>query len=256
MEITGTTYDNITTNGGGPRTDCDQVYQSIYLITPPENTDYNTLYVGAGPANIPTFPPNCKQYTVQLWGIFEGETSPIQPTPTPTPSVTPTSTIGGPTPTPSSTPYCSTCKTYDIIYTGISETGYSNVSIVNCENGGYQTFQAYQDLYYQVCSCVTPIVDVDTNVTEVGPCLPPTPTPTPTPSITPSATPNTYDIYNAVNCDNPVDTVKVAYSGFLAIGKVVRLQLIDGCYEITSGATGSYDDIVLSVHNSCETCPR
>ena len=256
VEITGTTYENITTNGGGPRTSCNEVYQSIYLITPPENTDYNTLYVGAGPQNIPNFPPNCKQYTVQLWGLFEGETSPIQPTPTPTPSVTPTSTIGGPTPTPSPTPYCSTCKTYDIIYTGISETGYSNVSIQNCENGGYQTFQAYQDLYYQVCSCVSPIVDVDTNVTEVGPCLPPTPTPTPTPSVTPSATPNTYDIYNAVNCDNPFDTVKVAYSGFLAIGKVVRLQLIDGCYEITSGSTGSYDDIVLSVYNSCETCPR
>ena len=32
--ITGTTYENITTNGGGPRTNCNQVYQSLVIINP------------------------------------------------------------------------------------------------------------------------------------------------------------------------------------------------------------------------------
>ena len=43
--ITGTTYDNITTNGGGPRTNCNQVYSAMYLINPPTETDFNTLYI-------------------------------------------------------------------------------------------------------------------------------------------------------------------------------------------------------------------
>ena len=255
VEITGYTYDNITTNGGGPRTDCNQVYQSIYLIVPPTDTDFNTLYVGAGPANIPNFPSNCVSYDVQLYGLFEGSTTPIQPTPTPTPTPTATSVIP-PTPTPSSTPYCSTCEAYDIQYTG--ESAYESVSIQNCSTGGWQSFNAEVGYVYSVCSCSYPLTGPDFNIIDVGSCVPPAPSPSPTPTYTPTPSPTTvlYDIYNAVNCDNPVDTIKVAYNGFLAIGKVVRLQTIDGCYEITSGSSGAYDDIVSTVYNTCETCPR
>jgi hypothetical protein len=94
--ITGVTVDNITTNGGGPRTDCDYVYQSTTLINPTGDTGYNTLYVGAGPMNLePIMPVNAVQYTIQLFGKFTGSTSPIQPSPTPTPTPTP-SPIPGP----------------------------------------------------------------------------------------------------------------------------------------------------------------
>jgi hypothetical protein len=253
IEITGTTYDNITTNGGGPRWDCNQVYQSIYLIVPPENTDYNTLYVGAGPQNIPNFPPNCKTYTVQLWGLFEGSTSPIQPTPTPTPTPTLTTTPGitTPTPTPTATTPCE-CLEYEVIN---SNEGTVTVFFTDCVSGSGDSFIAFPDVVYNICSCSEPFSESLISVTEVGSCyVPVTPTPTPTLTLTPSS--EGYDYYSVVNCDNPFDTLTVAYNGFLAIGKVVRLQTIDGCYEITSGGSAPYDDLVSFVYNSCETCPR
>ena len=62
-------YENIVTNGGGPRQDCTQVYQSLPVLFPPSaTTQYNTLYVGSGPANISGFPQNTQYYTVQLFG--------------------------------------------------------------------------------------------------------------------------------------------------------------------------------------------
>lgn len=96
--ITAVTYDNIVSNGGGPRVPCDYVYPATQFIYPSGNTDYNTLYVGAGPRNLdPILPANAVQYTVQLFGKFTGTTSPIYPTPTPTPtpSSTPTYSCSG-----------------------------------------------------------------------------------------------------------------------------------------------------------------
>ncbi len=89
--IITTTFDNYSANGGGPRSNCNQVYQSIYPLYPTgTTTEFNTLYVGAGPQNIePILHPDTKQYTIQLFGKFTGTTTPIQPTPTPTPSATP-----------------------------------------------------------------------------------------------------------------------------------------------------------------------
>ncbi len=89
------TFDNITTNGGGPRTNCNNVYQELIYINPTGTTvDYNTCYVGAGPVNLaPIIPNNTAQYTVQLFGKFTGTTSPINPTPTPTPTPSATPTI-------------------------------------------------------------------------------------------------------------------------------------------------------------------
>ena len=83
-------FENVITNGGGPRPNCNTVYQSLYLLYPSATTvDYNTLYVGAGPKNIePILHPDTVQYTVQLFGKFTGTTSPIVPTPTPTPTPT------------------------------------------------------------------------------------------------------------------------------------------------------------------------
>ena len=83
-------YQNITTNGGGPLPNCSYVYPSWYLMEPTGNTEYNTLYVGAGAKNLENImPANTAQYTIQLFGKFTGSTSPVQPTPTPTPSATP-----------------------------------------------------------------------------------------------------------------------------------------------------------------------
>ena len=99
--LSAVTLDNITTNGGGPRTDCNDVYQSIYLEVNTGNTDYNIMYVGAGPKNLEDImPAGTVQYTVQLFGEFTGTTTPVIPTPTPTP-------------TPTSTPQC-ICENYTV----------------------------------------------------------------------------------------------------------------------------------------------
>jgi len=198
-EITATTYDNITTNGGGPRTSCNQVYQQLYLINPfSGTTDYNTLYVGCGPANIPNFPSNCVQYTVQLYGLFEGSTTPIQPTPTPTPTRTPFATTPTPTQTPSSTPQCSTCTEYNILYSGESEFG--SALITGCTTGIQSSIKLTPGVYYTLCSCGYP-TGSDLSITTVGPCSAPSPSPTPTKSPTPTPTPsgcncNTYLVEN------------------------------------------------------------
>lgn len=190
--ITGYTYENITTNGGGPRTLCTQVYQNLYLIDPVNTTtDYNTLYVGSGPANIPNFPANCAQYTVQLFGKFTGSTSPIPatPTPTPTPSTTPILT-----PTPSSTPnaYCSGCTEYNIYWSGESLT---SVAITNCITNTIQNLSITPGLYYNVCSCTFPIAELDVEITSAGACNPYPPV-TPTPSSTPACSCIEYLVQN------------------------------------------------------------
>ena len=179
--ITGTTYENITTNGGGPRTACSQVYQSLYLINPPTETEYNTLYAGCGPMNIPNFPANAAQYTVQLFGKFTGTTSPIQPTPTPTPTPSATSATPTPTPTPSATPSCD-CKNYQVTN---SNSGTCIVSIVNCNTGISQSFSLPGNTATEVCSCTTPTSECALTITEIGACNTVSPTPSPTPSSTP-----------------------------------------------------------------------
>jgi hypothetical protein len=182
QEITGTTYENITTNGGGPRTNCNQVYQSIYQVSPTTASTWNTLYVGAGPQNIPNFPSNCAQYTIQLYGVFTGTTSPIQPTPTPTPSPTSTPSTPTPTPTPSATPSCSGCSEYSVTNTGSTS---ALIFITSCANGASQTFTAVSGQSYVVCSCSIPTSENLIGVINLGPCSAPSPSPTPTPSNTP-----------------------------------------------------------------------
>lgn len=173
-------YENLTTNGGGPRTICNNVYQNLFLIDPLSAvTEFNTLYVGAGPANIPDFPSGTTQYTVQLFGKFTGTTTPIpaSPTPTPTQFLTPT-----PTPTPSSTPgqICSGCTEYQISQTGESVV---NVTIINCSTQLSQNILIQPNLVYNVCSCEYPVTEAEVQILTGGPCgLPITPTPTPTPT--------------------------------------------------------------------------
>lgn len=180
-------YENITTNGGGPRTSCSQVYQSMYLIDPISGTNYNTLYLGAGPKNIPNFPTNCAQYTVQLYGLFEGETTPIQPTPTPSP------TQSTPTPTPSFTPTPSTtpsgcqdnCPQWSVSWSGESPV---SVFITGCTNGQVQTFILEPPYATLVCSCGQPNAEEPITVSQVGYCsTAPTPTPTSTLTATPTS---------------------------------------------------------------------
>jgi len=209
--ITATTYDNIVSNGGGPRDNCNLVYQNYPLIYPPSGTtDYNTLYVGAGPANLPYIPPTAVQYTVQLYGRFTGSTIPIVPTPTPT------STIGTtPTPTPSHTPtpttFCTGCTTYNISYTG---SGQYTVGFTSCVNGRLGQLVLQPNLGYSVCSCTYPITEVAATIINAGPCSP-IPTPTPTPSTTQACTCIEYQVVNNseytdfirwVGCDGTLNT--------------------------------------------------
>jgi len=190
--ISATTYDNITTNGGGPRNNCNLVYQNLYLIEPVSGaTDWNTLYVGAGPANLPEIPDGTVQYTVQLFGNFTGSTEPIQPTPTPTPTpgLSPT-----PTPTPSNTPipYCEGCTEYQLYWSGES---LASVVIVDCATQVTLNLSLTPGLVYNICSCEYPVAEVAVQILTGGPCLPPTPTPTP--SSTPLCSCAEYLIENA-----------------------------------------------------------
>ena len=173
--ITGVTADNITTNGGGPRTNCNQVYPALPLIIPSANTNYNTLYVAAGPANFPfwsSISADTFQYTVQLFGKFTGSTSPIQPTPTPTP-------------TPSSTPVSCACLTYEAFNASLESQGI--LTYRDCSNITRTLVIDPQQTFF-VCVCNTNSWTIDGNIimTYDSPCVIPSPSPTPTPSSTPN----------------------------------------------------------------------
>ena len=240
--ITATTYDNIVSNGGGPRTDCNNVYQQLYLIEPlSSTTEYNTLYVGAGPANIPNFPANCAEYTVQLFGGFTGSTSPIPVSPTPTPSATPGALTPTPTPTPSTTPVCGTCTAYSLEYTGVGAT---IVTIVNCTNGVSQNLQLFPNISYGVCSCSEPFTTGEVIVLSLGPCVPPvTPTPSPSfvpPTPTPSCAYRAWNIFECVggtcaggtcSCEN--STLRTVYT-------------LCGVTDITDPSTEIYENTALT----------
>ena len=172
--ITGVTVDNITTNGGGPRTSCTQVYQELPIIIPSGNTNFNTLYVGAGPVNLQDIiPPNTAQYTVQLFGKFTGTTSPIQPTPTPTP-------------TPSSTPIVCPCITYEVTNNSLEAQGIFTYR--DCNNIETQlVINPFETFFVCVCNTGTFSIEGNLIVTYDSPCIQTTPTPTPTPSATPCA---------------------------------------------------------------------
>lgn len=226
-------YENVTTNGGGPRTLCSQVYQNLYLIDPiSATTDYNTLYVGAGPANIPNFPSGCTQYTVQLFGEFTGTTTPIpaSPTPTPTQFLTPT-----PTPTPSSTPpaYCSGCTEYQLSWTGES---LASVTITNCFTNLSQNIALTPGLVYNICSCTYPVAELPVEILTGGPCLPVTPTPTP--SSTPSCVCQEYlvenqepysDFIQYIDCNGVPQTTGL--SGFQSINICACAGTIESTYS-------------------------
>jgi hypothetical protein len=199
-------FDNIVSNGGGPRTSGCDVYPALYNVFPWSSTTYNTLYVGAGPANIPMLPPNTAQYTVQLFGVFEGATTPIEasPTPTPTNTSTPVTTL---TPTPTPSPACGSCREYTIEYTGLSEFG--TAYFTNCITGAAQNFKPLPTVIYVVCSCNVP-TGLDLDVIDIGSCIvTPTPTPsptstpagaTPTQTPTPTITPDCYKSWNITDC--------------------------------------------------------
>ena len=226
--ITGTTYENITTNGGGPRTNCNQVYQSLVIINPFIETEYNTLYVGAGPKNIPNIPTGTTQYTVQLFGKFTGTTSPLQPTPTPTPTPSTTPSTPTPTPTPSSTPSCA-CTEYYIENTGATS---ANVSIVNCANGQTQVFALPSLAATQVCSCSLPFSENSLIINVVGGCYVPPPTPTPTPSSTPCEC-GEYEVINE-GSNFPVLTF------VFCDGVSYAITLYPGYNELNCGCVGTF----------------
>ena len=94
--VTGWTFTNIWTNGGGPLSSCTTTYP-INITTDLTASDFNFLNIGVGPKNFPFVPDNSLYYTVQLFGVASN----ILVTPTPTASVTPTPSFT-PTPTPSS----------------------------------------------------------------------------------------------------------------------------------------------------------
>jgi hypothetical protein len=163
--ISATTYENITTNGGGPRTNCNQVYPELYLVEPTTESEWNTLYVGAGPMNIDQFPSNTSRYTVQLFGKFTGTTSPIPPTPTPTPTAT----------------RACICSTYEIQVGGAA----AQFAYLECDSSQYTLLTIPDGQTRTICACADSLVFIgggEHRITYQGPCTPVTPTPTPTPA--------------------------------------------------------------------------
>jgi hypothetical protein len=173
--LTAVTVDNIVSNGGGPRTNCLNVYQQLPLLIPSGNTDYNTLYVGSGPRNLQAImPPNTAQYTVQLFGLFEGAVTPIPITPSPTP-------------TPSSTPVACACLTYLVQNLSLEAQGILNYR--DCDNVPRILVVDPQEEYYicGVCNAGDFTIEGPLSVSYDSPCVIPSPSPTPTPSATPCA---------------------------------------------------------------------
>ena len=245
-------YDNVLLNGGGPRNSGCEVYPAMFLTNPYTEVDYNTLYVGSGPANLPNLPSNCVQYTVQLFGKFTGTTEPIQPSPTPTPTQSPGAITPSPTPTPSTTPPCVGCTEYQIYYTGDSSC---LVTIVNCNTGGFQSFQALPFVFYSICSCQFPLTDCpELEITDFGPCPPLTPSPTRTPTMTPtpSSTPSCECIEYALENDS-------ASSSFFQYIDCTGDPISDSLapFEVTTicacnGTVVGDDAIIISELGPCE----
>ena len=159
--------DNITTNGGGPRSNCLDVYPATPFIYPSGNTQYNTLYVGAGPVNLePIIPVGTKQYTVQLFGKFTGTTEPIQPTPTPTP-------------TPSPTPPVSPCSEESCVSYSVTNNGFQlcDFTYWDCINSRYVTLTILPETTYILdCTCIGSITSVcDLTILYNGECINPSP---------------------------------------------------------------------------------
>jgi len=104
------------------------------------------------------------------------------PTPTPTPSITATQTI---TPTPSPTFVCS-CTSYSVVNNGESSgsTSYIDCNYVS-QSVGLDTGQGIS-----FCACFNSVFvsNRDMTITNLGECVPPTPSPTPTFTPTPSST--------------------------------------------------------------------
>lgn len=226
-------FQNILTNGGGPLPDCSWVYQSYYNNTPTGNTEWNTLYVGAGPKNLENImPANTVQYTVQLFGNFTGTTAP----PTPTPSATPT-----PTPTPG----CSTCYEYQI--TNPSPSDAANVYYTECANGPVRfiTVGPNQTTIIE-CACANSLIyEAYLEVTVLSICgnLTPTPTPTLTPTPT-SCSCTSYTITNtgeeSLLTVNYVDCNYVSQVLYIAPGLGQSFCACSGSVN----ATGSTYDLV------------
>ena len=184
--LTGVTIDNITTNGGGPRTDCNYVYQELPIIIPSGGTDYNTLYVGAGPQNLlGIIPSGATNYTVQLFGKFTGTTEPIQPTPTPTP-------------TPSPTPIECVCKEYYVYNQSLEAQAV--ITYATCPNRVEAVLVVNPGQEFFICACDGEyVIEGTLIVIEQGLCEVPSPSPTPTPTPTPSPT---YSSWSVQTCSD------------------------------------------------------
>ena len=109
----------------------------------------------------------------------------IFPTPTPTPSVTASLTV---TPTPSPTFVCS-CTSYSVVNNGGTS---ATVNYTDCTYTP-QSFSLAGGSGLSFCACADTVTSTgrDVVITNLGECVPvtPTPSPTPTPPFTPTPSP-------------------------------------------------------------------
>ena len=177
------------------------------------------------------------------------------PTPTPTPPITPTISL-----TPSITPTVSpsfdcTCLSYTLTNTGIeAQITYSYWSCYNTFVQG--TLNPSEGISFCACNG-TVSVSGSFDLQMLGGCNPVTPTPSITATNSPTPTPSGYPyVYEVSNCDDATEIRTFGSSTFIALGKVVRASLIDGCFEVVGPSSNPIEDYVINTYLSCGSCPR
>jgi len=180
--LTGYTIDNIRSNGGGPRDDCNETYPLYTLPSGETSTQWNILHVAAGPRSI-YIPDDTAFYRVQLQGYYvSGGTT---PTPTPTPT---TSLPSGYT----SWEMVNCCNADDTILLGLeTASGYTGFCIYYNNRCYYANQQSPGATNYvsggaDYANCEGCIADHSCPVT---PTKGDDSTPTPTPTYTPTPPP-------------------------------------------------------------------
>jgi len=222
-----------------------------------EYTDCDTgerINVYIGPSNVATGCTCDANTIIKQGGIRENYEEDCSPSITPTPS--PSQATPTPTPTPSFTP--NACYEYEIE----NENPYSvPYYYTDCCTGLSSSDTIGAGQVGLICSTTIPTGSIRVNSTSY-PCSTSCPSPTPTPTMTKTPTPSPSQgsypyYYEGTNCDDPGDIVCMASNTFYAISKVVHLDLLPGCYEITGTCSAPEDGVIVSPpYTDCGSCPR
>ena len=174
----------------------------------------------ATPSNTPTNTPSNTPTGTACPGLTPTRTPTNTPTPSVTPGLpetpTPTPTATN-TPTPTSTPGLCICETYDVLNMSLFII---EVSWIDCD-GNSQTQFIDTNTALRICACQGSVIAEGGEITDIGACIPESPTPTPTPTSTPGlCICETYDVLN--NNEFSIEVTWVDCNG------LSRIQILSG----------------------------